>query len=127
MILKIKKEKKEQSGGVVFLMVPVFAWDRWRHHRPQRVLRRAHEVGPYAHIVAYQPASSTSGVRGPGVWNWGAGMVLSIYEVEAQRGVHRALDARNADLAVALGRVGVAAGEERAGHLHRQALGCSPS
>src|SRR5215203_6639691 len=26
-------------------------------------------------MVAYQPASSTSGVSGPGVWNWGAGML----------------------------------------------------
>ena len=29
-------------------------------------------------IVAYQPISSTIGVRGPGVWNWGAGMLLSL-------------------------------------------------
>ena len=29
-------------------------------------------------IVAYQPASSTRGVSGPGVWNWGAGMLLSL-------------------------------------------------
>src|SRR5918999_4750097 len=26
-------------------------------------------------MVAYQPASSTSGVSAPGVWNWGAGML----------------------------------------------------
>src|SRR5829696_2736233 len=29
-------------------------------------------------IVAYQPFSSTSGVSGPGVLNWGAGMCLSL-------------------------------------------------
>src|ERR687895_1106876 len=29
-------------------------------------------------IVAYHPASSTNGVSGPGVWNWGAGMLLPL-------------------------------------------------
>ena len=38
-----------------------------------------------------------------------------LVQVEAQRHVRRALDAVDADLAVALRGVGVAAGEERAG------------
>ena len=41
-------------------------------------------------------------------------------QVEAQRGVHGALDARDADLAIALRRVRITAGEERAVVLHRQ-------
>ena len=46
--------------------------------------------------------------------NCGAGMVRLV-QVEAQGRVHRALDAGNADLAVALGCVRVAAREEGAG------------
>ena len=88
-------------------------------HAAHRVLGVLHQIGPNAGGDVIALAVEVPRYRAGGLIAWEA-EVRILHQLEGERDAHRAFDRRAADLAVALGGMGVAHREQRAGNLDRK-------